>query len=303
MSEESTWTPPPDPPAAADYPTIAVEGLDGPSVSFQLISDVHTEFPNFKPHKLVVPVNAPILVMAGDIGWPTDAGYKTFVHEQASRFKVILIIAGNHEFYGGEYFSRHQAIRDVAASAPQRNVHVLDRSGAIINGVLFLGTTLWTHVPKENEVEIQRFVNDYRSIKVDETATGADAPGHSDSEAQASATPLRVHHVNALHAKDVAWLQAQLAANAGRRVVVVTHHVPTMECTNPKDNHIRSAFHTDLSALIGPPAKVWCFGHTHMSYDVEINGTRVISNQVGYAEEYKYKASKYQPDLVITVDA
>ena len=55
--------------------------------------------------------------------------------------KPVLFVPGNHEFYNGERTRTLKALREAAVGT---NVHLLDRDEVVLNGVRFLGTTLWT---------------------------------------------------------------------------------------------------------------------------------------------------------------
>lgn len=82
----------------------------------------------------------------------------------------------------------------------------------------------------------------------------------------------------------------------------MTHFPPIREgTTNPKykfkPEFIKNYFtwnniHLDLniSNIIG-----WISGHTHYSYEIDINNIKFISNQVGYKEEYLNNESKFEP--------
>src|SRR4051812_31006994 len=63
---------------------------------FQIISDVHLEFPLRAAAPPVLPVLAPAIALLGDIGYPKDPAYCAFVREQAAKFEKVFIVAGNH---------------------------------------------------------------------------------------------------------------------------------------------------------------------------------------------------------------
>src|SRR5258708_13836075 len=99
----------------------------------RIYSDLHLEFAPFVPPAS----DADAIVLAGDIAngaagieW---AG-KTFA-------QPVLYLAGNHEYYGGEFEAVQQAM---GAAAREFAVALLDCSEALIDGVRFLGCTLWT---------------------------------------------------------------------------------------------------------------------------------------------------------------
>ncbi len=56
---------------------------------------------------------------------------------------------------------------------------------------------------------------------------------------------------------------------------------------------------SDLTPLMGGDrVPVWIHGHTHRRVDLEVRGTRVISNPRGYPHE---PVAGFEPGLVITV--
>src|SRR5258708_11124146 len=97
----------------------------------RIYSDLHLEFAPFVP-----PANdADAIVLAGDIAngaagieW---AG-KTFA-------QPVLYLAGNHEYYEGEFEAGQQAI---GAAAPEVSGVLPQFSGARAHGGSFLGSTL-----------------------------------------------------------------------------------------------------------------------------------------------------------------
>lgn len=90
--------------------------------------------------------------------------------------------------------------------------------------------------------------------------------------------------------------------NNKTKTIIMTHFPPIREgTTNPKykfePEFIKNYFtwnniHFDLniSNIIG-----WISGHTHYSYEIDINNIKFISNQVGYKEEYLNNESKFEP--------
>jgi hypothetical protein len=81
--------------------------------------------------------------------------------------------------------------------------------------------------------------------------------------------------------------------------VVITHHAPLVQ-VRPAQPYLRAiagAFTTDLTALMGGERiALWLFGHTHRRADVDIGGTRVLSNPRGYPRQ---PVPSFDPDLVV----
>jgi Calcineurin-like phosphoesterase len=106
-------------------------------VRILVLSDLHLEFAPFLPPD---PALFDIVVLAGDI----SVGIKSVLWaSRPSTFagKPVVLVPGNHEFYGGE---RTRVLELLRAQAAGTNVHLLDRDEVILNGVRFLGATLWT---------------------------------------------------------------------------------------------------------------------------------------------------------------
>ena len=101
-----------------------------------VLSDLHLEFAPFEP---VPDLEFDVVVLAGDIHSPA----KRAVQWAADRFrsKPVVYLLGNHEYYDGRLDTTlAEARRDAEGS----NVHLLDGDELVIDGVRFLGATLWT---------------------------------------------------------------------------------------------------------------------------------------------------------------
>src|SRR6266851_1461751 len=241
----------------------------------RIYSDLHLEFAPFVP-----PANdADAIVLAGDIAngaagieW---AG-KTFA-------QPVLYLAGNHEYYEGEFEAVQQAM---GAAAREFAVALLDCSEAVIDGVRFLGCTLWTDyslVPQAERptvIEAARKLNpDYQLIRY-----GSRAFAPEDAIA--------------LCARHRAWLAAKLAEPFAGKTVVVTHFAPhPLSIARAYDGHpANPGFVLDLTEMMGRAA-LWIHGHTHTFFDYRVRGTRVVCNPRGYPGE----PTGFRPDLIVEV--
>jgi len=101
-------------------------------VILSVLSDLHL---SLGPLKLP-DANADLVVLAGDVGRPKIAA------SWASSFtKPVLYVPGNHEFYGDSIAGTVKELKQMCAGT---NIRVLDNDEVIVEGVRFLGTTLWT---------------------------------------------------------------------------------------------------------------------------------------------------------------
>jgi len=265
-------------------------------MKLHIISDLHIEFSQYMPSS--ASYDADVIVLAGDIGvgmkgleWATKLLNRTNAH--------IIYIAGNHEFYNYEINSLRKAMK-AYCSAPvgwngddsQHRLHFLDDDEVVIDGVRFLGSTLWTdfqlfgeELKQECMLDGQQRLNDFRLISSGEWAFNA-----QDSID--------------LHNKSAAWLKKKLKHEAfDGKTVVVTHHLPSTESvvSRYKDDLLSACFASDLDNLLGH-SDLWIHGHTHDSLDYVKNGTRVVCNPRGYCRFDKdNENSEFDPNLLVDI--
>ena len=251
-----------------------------------VLSDLHLERGGGPPP---VVADADVLVLAGDIG-PGTAGLEAAA-AWAPAGQPVLYVSGNHEPYGGALPEITGRLR-IAAAADDR-LRVLERDEHVLGGVRFLGCTLWSDfavagdgAERERAKAIcRRIVNDYTHI------------GWAPEERR-----LDPDDTVRLHATSRRWLEARLDAPFDGPTVVVTHHAPlgpSEPIADPLRRAIAGAFVSDLAPLMGAGrAALWVFGHTHRRVDVEVAGTRVLSNPRGYPHE---PVAGFDPALVVEV--
>lgn len=250
----------------------------------RILSDLHLE--HFDGQRDLPDVEADVVVLAGDIHSHAQGLYWA-----AERFTdtPIIYVAGNHEYYA----SQLKQLRGQLYEDGQRlGIHFLDNDAVIIDGVRFLGTTLWTDFAlydDDPEQDAQfthdlacRRMPDFRIIE------------HPEGE---TFTP---EASQALHRKARNWLEAELAKPHDGPTVVISHHAPLAACVPPqyRGNALSPAFASNLDDLMGPMA-LWIHGHVHETVDIDVNGTRVIANPGGYPNEFE--EPRFVADLVVEV--
>lgn len=101
-----------------------------------ILSDLHLEFAPFEP---APDLEFDVVILAGDIHSPA----KRAVQWAADTFrgKSVVYLPGNHEYYDGRLDT---TLAEARRAADGSNVHVLDGDELVIDGVRFLGATLWT---------------------------------------------------------------------------------------------------------------------------------------------------------------
>lgn len=241
-----------------------------------LMSDVHLEFGDLP----IEPVDAEILLLAGDIMVAADLTIQNdrrralvnFMEDASNKFHSVIYIAGNHEHYHGDFATTYGILK--ANFKDFSNVHVLDKESIEIEGVTFIGGTLWTDMNKEDPetiYAIKRYMNDFNLVK-DSSMGGTKK---FTPEASIVDHKLMVDYIRSV------------AVDPNRKYVVVGHHAPSKLSTHPtyKDDVLTNGgYSSDLSDLIldHPQIKLWVHGHTHHEFDYVIGETRIVCNPRGY---------------------
>lgn len=256
----------------------------------RVMSDLHLEFGPLD----IEPVGEDVLALVGDIGIYTDG--IAWARDYARRYEIpVVMIAGNHEFYRNNRHDAHTiestlaALREFAESEPL--LTFLEDDLATVAGVLFVGCTLWTdfalfgNAPNA-EFEAQRRMNDYRTI------------WETDRERLLPMLARKRHEFSA------GLLRERVPRNYqdGTPLVVLTHHLPSKRSVAGRyaDDKLSPAYASNLDDLVeASGAALWCHGHTHISQDYQIGGTRIICNPRGYAG-YELNPG-FAPELVLVL--
>lgn len=101
-----------------------------------------------------------------------------------------------------------------------------------------------------------------------------------------------------MHTVCLDFIKQSLAESTAEHIVVITHHLPTLEVVAPhhKGSVLNSAFATDLSKLISDNRiDAWIYGHSHTNINAEINGTKVVCNQMGYICQNEHITNGFDP--------
>ncbi|MSN26183.1 MAG: hypothetical protein GJV46_09990 [Geobacter sp.] len=242
-------------------------------------SDIHTEF--WQPNKInrildmVVPPlttdRDTIALVAGDIGLAhRQETWLKVVSLLAKRFLAVIYVEGNHFFYHNDFFGRIQELK-TKLSIP-KNVHFLENESVDINGIMFIGATLWTDFLGKDFFKMQnarKNMNDFAVIK------------------KADGMRLMPEETVDLFHESKRFIFESLATACDKKTVVVTHHGVSPLSINERfrEDSLNCAFMTDLSnEIIDLGPDLWIHGHTHNSFDYTLGKTRVVVNPYGYKD-------------------
>lgn len=260
-----------------------------------VLSDLHMEHGEWE----TTAPECDVVILSGDIHTGVKAvewARKTFPDHP------VVFTPGNHELWGG--VSQFRTLDEMRAAAEGTNVHFLYNDKVEIDGVRFLGATLWTdfelyrNAPLSMMIaqgKLNDFSNDPSTARIMRTGT----------------MPFSAHHALGEHRQTMAFLHAELRTPYGEKglekypgkTVVVTHHAPSERSIHEHyaGDLGNPAYASGLDNMIGwHDIDLWTHGHMHNSSDYEINGTRVICNPKGHGEGVRSNAT-FDPKLVVTI--
>jgi len=239
-----------------------------------IFSDIHLEFG--RPFLHTPPNGTDVLVCAGDV---LDKGVVPSLRWLAESFGSgipIVFVPGNHEYYRAALDDGIREGRDFAARFS--NIHLLENAAVDIDGVRFIGGTLWTDFrllgrdPTLVMADAATGMNDYRRIKLSKLPFRRFKPIHA----------LRKHR------ETRGFIASELERNERRPTVVVTHHAPSVRSVPPRyrGDVLNACYASHLERLIiDTQPLLWVHGHLHNRCDYVISQTRVVANPRGYPGE------------------
>ena len=207
--------------------------------------------------------------------------YEDFLQKCSDNFKAVFYICGNHEYYGYNYESTKEVLKECLPP----KVCFIDNTPIFYDDWAFFGTTLWTDFNKNNPMdmlEASRCMNDYHTIRIG-----------------SNYRKLRPEDTYGFHLESMKALTDFVECNPKENIWVFTHHGPSYQSVHMKyrSEPLNSAFVTDLDEFIlaHPQIKVFSHGHTHCSFDYKIGECRIICNPRGYYNGYN--TSGLNPDF------
>lgn len=250
----------------------------------QLLSDLHLESqPEFRA---TVAPDASLLVLAGDVGsyqagsslLDDDFGLGRFAPRPGG-WRRVLYVPGNHEYDGLDFEQTHARLR---ATCARLGIEWLERRTLVIDGVRFIGTTLWA---------------DFDAL----TAPGANLASALNQRQRAfraadfylarnttlrDGQPMLAADLRELGLACQRWLREALSVPFDGPTVVVTHFAPTLKSADPRYGLTpgTAGFCNALDDLL-PSATLWLHGHLHCAHDYRVGGCRVVANPLGYGDK------------------
>ena len=237
------------------------------------MSDIHLEFDGQLPWRMpnLEGEEDMVLLLAGDVTanfhiWmdrPSKDKFTPWMREVCERHKHVIYIAGNHEYYRGK-MSR---VQEYWKGLDVDNFTFLDRDTIVLDGVRFIGCTMWTELPPH--IVTGGDMNDFDRIKTD-------------------IGKFMIQDWRQEHEACRWFIEQELEKDFDGETVMVTHHAPSYQSIHDKYAGGSDYFYaSNLEKYMWyNPIKYWIHGHTHQSMDYtvgdDIQSTRVVCNPRGY---------------------
>jgi hypothetical protein len=257
-------------------------------VKIQLMSDLHLEsHPHYQPRPAP---GAQLLVLAGDVGsyqrgsrlQGNDFGLERFSPRHGWPVPV-LYVPGNHEYDSLDFDETHERLR---ACCDRLGITWLEREVRVLDGIRFVGTTLWADFDALALAPGQPAPDTTRLLQSRHKAYRAANYYLHKAAAQRHGEPMLADGWREQALVCQQWLREALAQPFDGRTVVVTHFAPSLRSADPRYGLApgTAGFCNSLDDLL-PLADWWLHGHLHCQHDYRVGRCRVIANTLGYASK------------------
>ena len=266
-------------------------------VQIQYISDLHVDHWDIgTPFEMFVTPVAPILVIAGDICSAWLPIYAHFLSWCSRNWFLVIFITGNHEYHNTLGRTMDETDNHISVLARRlRNTIFLQNGQSYVvpnTKIRFVGATLWAAIDPAIWVESGEKKGDFKNMYV------------ATQFAKRTATPSDTTALHALHKAYIA--SAILPKISGEQLIVVTHHMPSLQLLEPRFRGER--WHTCYANadddLFIPNVRAWICGHSHRATKwTAPSGTLCLMNARGYNKPHEQEREEdiYNPRAIFTI--
>lgn len=258
------------------------------------INDIHLDFDIAKNNFPWAPPGLPedhltALVIAGDI-WHArkylSYAEKSWLAARAQRFRYVIFVLGNHDYWGGAYNHEADRVKEEIQKQGLTNVFLLENDTVDLEGVRFVGGTLWTDFNKQDPFTKMTWKTtmaaDFKQIKKRLHYVNADGVAKEEYASVAAIDLFKAHQKT----RNYIFENAKKSQSI-RKVVVVTHMAPSEMSIAEWYKHDRITngyYFSELgNEIANSEIDFWFHGHTHTVKNYFINKTNIINNARGYA--------------------
>jgi DNA repair exonuclease SbcCD nuclease subunit len=252
-------------------------------------SDLHLEFAPFDlPNLLDFDVKPDALLLAGDTS--TQMRHLDFALTCYEAYDCpIVLIDGNHEFYGGN-IDMIETEEDIWIAEMYKlgiPIHILRGDAIEISGTRIAGATLWTDFDIWPDLSViarqvaAGSMNDFHLIK-----SGTDNSAFTINQS-----------INR-HQAEKQKLIASINTPFDGPTVVMTHHIPVKDAVHQKywRDPLTAAFANNMiSAIEDLPFDHWIYGHSHENLEFSVNASGRTRNFVSNPRGYPNETTRFDP--------
>jgi Icc-related predicted phosphoesterase len=260
----------------------------------RILSDLHTDVNSGYP--LELKDNNIFTIIAGDVsGSPTHT-----IEWVDKNIKQGILVSGNHITYNTLGLPLQSLKQMLATQYPvDNNITFLDYDCGVmskeINGILFIGTTLYTDYKYENTIRNNMNVAEHR---LNDFRYGF------YRQSKNRVVDLRPCHYRKEFKNSFNKIKEIVEQNKDKEIVIVTHHCPSPKCIDNKymKSSINASYTSNLEKFIikNPNIKCWICGHVHNKDSFKIGNCLVVFNPRGY--ERLCECDDWTPDFFLDTD-
>ena len=265
-------------------------------MKIRVMSDLHVDVNKKYSRKRFYWNDRDILtIIAGDIAGSLEVA-APFLRKH---FNNALFIGGNHILYNRDNKSIQQLHRDYSAEFPLDSaVSYLENDYKEVDGVVFIGATLWTDYTyggnrEENMLSAANGMNDFAYGLFEE---GGDVP-------------LRARHCLDMFEESLSFIKAvyDKFCNSEKKIVLIVHHgiSPRALPENYRNPEYDAAYTSDLEDYLIqnlPNLALVVHGHIHRRFQYNIGPIPVVCNPCGYVIDCEDRRRPiWNKDLIIEI--
>lgn len=257
----------------------------GVFMRIQYVSDLHLDHSNVELNV----AGADVVVLAGDIS-SSPLYTADWIRTNIGEKKPVIYVAGNHEYDYHDIQSQDFSIMSALIDLP--NVRFLENSSVVIDGVKFIGSTLWTGFdafPEMGNISAMRALAS-RSI----------SDFHTISNGNKNFTP---EDASGLYHESKSYIFGELTKPFDGKRVVVTHFPPSRQCVHKmyRGNLLNPYFIANAEDLV-IKSDLWIHGHTHSTVDKNVAGVKVLCNPRGYSRFFNMSENPaWNPNKIVKI--